>query len=188
MRSVLGVHWKDWCWIWNFNTLATSCEELTHWKRPWCWEGFRAGGEGDNRGWDGWMASLTRWTWVSVNSGSWWWTGRSGVLWFIGSQRVGHNWATELTSWCMFDHHLSFSQKSSELHLISIWNDESQHPRPTCLQHSLGHSLPETSLVISSECPGFSYLASLVLFGRSRLESDLVPRPGNSNSALGPLL
>ena len=65
-RSALGVHWKDWCWSWNSNTLATSCEELTHWKRFWCWEGLGAEGEGDNRGWDGWMASLTRWTWVSV--------------------------------------------------------------------------------------------------------------------------
>ena len=54
------------------------------------------GGEGDNRGWDGWMASLTQWTWVWVNSGSWWWTGRPGVLWFMGSQRVRHDWATEL--------------------------------------------------------------------------------------------
>ena len=95
-RSVLGVHWKDWCWGWNSNTLATSCEELIHWKRPWCWEGLGAGGEGDDRGWDGWMASLTQWTWVWVNSGSWWWTGRPGVLWFMGSQRVGHDWATEL--------------------------------------------------------------------------------------------
>ena len=69
---------------------------MTHWKRLWCWEGLGAGGEGDDRGWNGWMASLTRWTWVSVNSGSWWWTGRPGVLWFMGSQRVGHDWATEL--------------------------------------------------------------------------------------------
>ena len=68
---VLGVHWKDWCWSWNSNTLATSCEGLTHWKRPWCWEGLGAGGEGDERGWDGWMASLTQWTWVWVDSGSW---------------------------------------------------------------------------------------------------------------------
>ena len=51
---------------------------------------------GEDRGWDGWMASLTRWTWVWVNSGSWWWTGRPGVLWFMGSQRVGHDWATDL--------------------------------------------------------------------------------------------
>ena len=71
-------------------------KELTHWKRPWCWEGLGAGGEGDGRGWDGWMASLTRWTWVWVNSRSWWWTGRPGVLQFMGSQRVGHDWATEL--------------------------------------------------------------------------------------------
>ena len=80
-RSALGVHWKDWCWSWNSNTLATSCEKLTHWKRPWCWEGLGTGGEGGDRGWDGWMASPTQWTWVWVNSGNWWWTGRPGVLW-----------------------------------------------------------------------------------------------------------
>ena len=73
-----GVHWKDWCWSWSSNTLATWCEELTHWKRPWCWERLRAGGEGDDRGWDGWMASPTQWTWVFVDSGSWWWIGRPG--------------------------------------------------------------------------------------------------------------
>ena len=60
-----GVHWIDWYWSWNSNTLATSGKELTHWKRPWCWDGLGAGGEGDDRGWDGWMASLTWWTWVS---------------------------------------------------------------------------------------------------------------------------
>ena len=81
---------------WNSNTLATSCEVLTHWKRLWWWEGLGAGGEGDNRGWDGWMASLTQWTWVWVNSRSWWRTGRPGVLRFMGSQKVGHDWATEL--------------------------------------------------------------------------------------------
>ena len=76
--------------------LATWCEELTHLKRPWCWERLRAGGEGDNRGRDGWMASPTQWTWVWVNFGSWWWTGRPGVLQFMGSQRVRHDWGTEL--------------------------------------------------------------------------------------------
>ena len=65
-----GVLWKDWCWSWNSNTLATYCDELTRWKRPWCWERLRAGGEGDDRGWDGWMASPTQWTWVWVNSGT----------------------------------------------------------------------------------------------------------------------
>ena len=68
------------------NTLATSCEELTHLKRPSCWERLRTGGEGDDRGRDGWMASPTQWTWVWVDSGSWWWTGRPGVLQIMGSQ------------------------------------------------------------------------------------------------------
>ena len=81
----------------NSSTLATACEELTHWKSLWCWEGLGAGGEEDDRGWDGWMASPTRWMWVWVNSGSWWWTGRPGMLRFMGSAwRVGHDWATEL--------------------------------------------------------------------------------------------
>ena len=55
-------HWKDWCWSWSSNTLATWCEKLTHLKRHWCWERLKAGGEGDDRGWDGWMASPTQWT------------------------------------------------------------------------------------------------------------------------------
>ena len=76
--------------------LATLCEELTHLKRPWCWERLKAGGEGADRGWDGRLASPTQWTWVWVDSGSWWWTGRPGVLRFMGSQRVRHDWVTEL--------------------------------------------------------------------------------------------
>ena len=87
---------EDLCWGWNSNTSATLCEQLTHWKRLWCWEGLGAGEEGDNRGWDGWMASPIWWTWVWLNSGSWWWTGRPGVLQFVGSQRFGHDWAIEL--------------------------------------------------------------------------------------------
>ena len=77
---------------------------VTHWKRLWCWEGLGVGGEGDDRGWDGWMASLTWWTWVWVNSGRWWWTGRPGVLRFTGSQRVEQDWVTELnwTEQCLF--------------------------------------------------------------------------------------
>ena len=94
-RSVLGVHWRDWCWSWNSNPLATWCKELTHWKRPWFWERLKGGGKGDDRGWDGWMASLTQWTWVWVDSGSWWWTGRPGMLWFMGSQRVKQKLVTQ---------------------------------------------------------------------------------------------
>ena len=92
-KSVLNIHWKDWCWSWNFNPLATWCKELTHWKRPWCWEGSGAGGEGGDRGWDGWIASSTWWTWVWVNSRSCRWTGRPSVLQSMGSQRVRHIWA-----------------------------------------------------------------------------------------------
>ena len=84
-----------WCWSWNSNTLVTSYEELTHWKRSWCWERLKTGGEGDDRRWDGWMASPTRWTWVWASSGSWW-TENPGMLQSTGLQRVGHNWATEL--------------------------------------------------------------------------------------------
>ena len=73
-------------------------EELTHWKRPWCWERLKVGGEGDNIGWDGWMASPTQWTWVWVNCGNWWWTGRSGMLQSMRSQIVGHDRLAEL-SW-----------------------------------------------------------------------------------------
>jgi len=76
--------------------LSTWCEELTHLKRPWCWERLKAGGEGDDRGGDDWMASPTQWARVRVNSGSWWWTGRPGVLQSMGSQRVGHDWEIEL--------------------------------------------------------------------------------------------
>ena len=86
-------------WSWKYNTLAVWCKELTHLKGLWCWERLRAGGEGDDRGWDGWMASLTQWTWVWVNSGSWWWTGRPGMLQFMGLQRLRYDWKNEL-NWC----------------------------------------------------------------------------------------
>ena len=76
--------------------LATRCKELTYRKCPWWWERLKPGGEGDDRGWDGWMATLTWWTWVWASSRSWWWTGNHGVLQSMGSQRVGHGWATEL--------------------------------------------------------------------------------------------
>ena len=122
---------------WNPNTLSTSYEELTHWKRLWCWEGLVAGGEGDDRGWDGWMALPTWCTWVWVNSGSWWWTGRPGVLQFMGLQRVRHNWATEL-NWT--DKVLKYqSQRNwSALIDISSFTLPSQKDAP-------GFSIPLTS-------------------------------------------
>ena len=128
----LIIHWKDWCWSLNSNTLATRCEELTPWTRPWCWERLKAGGEGDDRGWDGWVASPTQWTWVSASSGSWWRTGKLGVLQSMESQRVGHDWATELN-----------------------WTDEIKHPKLFisglsfdffCLTHSLSRPYAPVSL------------------------------------------
>ena len=89
-KSALNIHWKDWCWSWNSKTLAIWCKELTHLKRPWCWERLKAG-EGGDRGWDGWMASPTQWTWAWVTSGLLWWTGKPGMLQPMGLQRVGHD-------------------------------------------------------------------------------------------------
>ena len=103
-KETQSVHPKgDQSWVfiggpdveaWNSNTSATWWEELTYLKRPWCWERLRAGGEGDDRRWDGWMASPTQQTWVWVDSGSWWWTGRPGMLPFIG-----HKNRTQLSDW-----------------------------------------------------------------------------------------
>ena len=123
-KSFLNTHQKDWCWSWNSSTLAIWCEKLTRWKGPWCWEKLRVGGKGDDRGWDGWMASPTQWTWVWVNSGSWWWTGRPDVLQSMASQKAGHNWATEL---------------SCELRLIFLEGNPSYH---SSLIHFNGFHLP----------------------------------------------
>ena len=87
------ISWKDWYWSWSSNTLATWCEELTHWKRPWCRERLKAGA-GDNRGWDGWMVSLTQWTWVWINSGSWW----DREAWHAAVHGVSKSW-TQLSNW-----------------------------------------------------------------------------------------
>ena len=95
-KSGLNIYWKNWCYSWNSNTLATWCKELTHWKRPWCCKRLKAGREGIGRGWDGWMASPTQWTWVWANSRSWWWIGRPDVLQSVGAKRVVYNWGTKL--------------------------------------------------------------------------------------------
>ena len=128
-RSALGFLWKEWYWSWNSNTLATLCEELTHWKRLWCWEGLEVGGEGDDQGWDGWMASLTWWRWVWVNSGSWWWKGRPGVLWFMGSQRIEYNWATELN--------MRFNLYYLSHVIGNKWNDSFKKLNPFCMYYLL---------------------------------------------------
>ena len=93
-KSTLNIYWKDWRRSWSSNTLATWYEELTHWKRLWCWERLKVG-KGDDRGPDVWMVSLTQWTWVWASYGRWWKTGKSGLLPSMGSQRVRYDWATE---------------------------------------------------------------------------------------------
>ena len=102
-KDIKPVHLKgdqSWVFIGRTDVEAETPilwpHDATHLKRPWCRERLRAGGEGDDRGWDGWMASPTQWTWVWVDSRSWWWTGRPGMLQFMGWQRIGHDWATEL--------------------------------------------------------------------------------------------
>ena len=113
--------------------MATSCKELTHWKSLWCWEGLGAGGEGDDRGWDGWMASPTRWMWVWVNSGRWWWTERPGVLRFMGpqSQTWLSNWtelkyhSVGLLYQCLTIAHLRNDEKSSQDNVYSYLNWDS---------------------------------------------------------------
>ena len=128
-KSVLNIQWKDWCWSWNSNTLATWCKELNHLKRPWCWERLKGRGEEDNSGWDGWMASLTQWTWICVNSRSWWWTGRPGMLQSRGSQGVGHNWATKL-NWTIIVASLvaQWSKISPPMQETRVWSPGQEHP------------------------------------------------------------
>ena len=102
-KSVLNIHWKDWCWSWNSNTLATRCEELTQW-RPWCWERLRA--EGGDIGGDGWMASPTRWTWVWANFG----IGDDREAWRSTAHGVAKS-QTWLSNW-------------TELNWDSVWGNE----------------------------------------------------------------
>ena len=125
----------EWGWSWSSNTLTTWREELAQWKRRCCWERLEVGGEGDNRWWDGWMTSLTQWTWVWAISQRWWRTERPGMLQSMGSQRVGHDWATEL-NWT----ELKVSQLWHYWYLVTVqqqWNEEDRFE--TCFLFVLGH-------------------------------------------------
>ena len=132
----IGYSWIfiDWCWSWNSNTLATWCEKLTHLKRPRCWGRLKAAGEGDDRESDGWMASPTWWAWIWASSGSWWWTGKPGVLQSMGSQRVGHDWATELHwSWFIMLLISTLQQSDSVIYINILFH--------ILFHYSLSHSI-----------------------------------------------
>ena len=136
-RSVLNIHWKDWCCIWNSNSSATWCKGLSHFKRPWCWERLKAGGEGDHRGYDGRMASPTQWTWVWVNSRSWLLTGKLDMLQSMGSQIVKPYWVTEL-NWTElnilnFLQNLGLGWKEEQIlsfRMLGGWSDSSEKGKP----------------------------------------------------------
>ena len=151
---------KGLIWSWNSNTLATWCEELIHLKRPWCWERLRAGEEGDNRGWDGSMASPTQWTWVWVDSRSWWWTGRPGMLQSMGLQRVRYNWATEL-KWNI----LSLIQSVQEGILILILIEITHINLLVSLYSDIEYKSSPTALGVAQKrasAPGLIYQYSVV--------------------------
>ena len=136
-KEIQPVHPKDQSWVFIGRTdveaetliIGNLMRRADSFERPWLWERLKAGGEGNDGGWDGWMASLTLWTWVWVNSGSWWWAGRPGMVRSMGSQRVRDNWATEL-NWT--DTYLQVSYLSSNLESKIVpktcaWLLDSQH-------------------------------------------------------------
>ena len=122
-KSILNIHWKDWCWSWNSSILAIWCKVLTFWKRSWCWENWEQEEKG---GWDGWMASPIQWTWTWANSGRWWGTGRPAMLPSMGWQRGGHDLVTEQQQQ-RAGHNLVIGQQNPIVHyieyllLLPIW-------------------------------------------------------------------
>ena len=143
----MSIHWKDWCWSWDSNTLGIWCEELTCWKCPWCWKRLKAGGEGDNGGWDGWMASPTQRTWVWVNSRSWWWTGRPGVLQSMGLRRVRHWTELYLFFRTLFSRAIAYHIDRFSFFIIS--QNIPEFAMPTCVlcTGSLSWSLRHLQLI-----------------------------------------
>ena len=140
----------------KLQSLATWCEVLTRWKRPWCWEILKAGGEGDNRGWDGWMASPTQWTWVWASSWCWWSTGKLGVL-----QSMGHK-ELETTEWELNWTEVGHSFSSKEqvsfnfMAAVTICSDFGVQENKVCLCfHCFPHLLPSSD---GTRCHYLSFL------------------------------
>ena len=146
----MNIHWKDWCWSWNSHTLATWCEELTHWKRLWCCERLRAGGERDNRGWDGWMASLTWWTWIWVSSGS---CDGQGGLAGCNSWGCKESDTTERLNWTELT-------EATEVYHFTVLEERSSRPR-----FEQGHDPSERRWEESVRVPSSSLWCSLTCGG-----------------------
>ena len=177
-KEIQPVHYEgDQPWVF-FGRNDAKAESLVLWPphvkswligKDWCWEGLGAGGEEDNRGWDGWMALLTQWTWVWVNSGSWWWTGRPGVLWFMGSQRVGHDWVTEL-NWT------DLRSRKNKCHYHNLLEASSQ--AKYLENYSLGTrsevELNVMKLPLLSSVPDLLKLTSTPLLHTFPLEEDII--------------
>ena len=135
-KSVLNIHWKDWSWSWIFSPLAIWCKYLAHSKRLWSWERLKVEGEGDNRGWDGWMASLAQWTWAWVSTGVGDGQG-SPVCYFPWGHRVRYDWVTELnwtdpSTWSM-KKTLNFCVNITDGNLL-IFNQPSNHSSSSWIQ------------------------------------------------------
>ena len=154
-KSTLNIHWKDWCWSWSSSTLATWCKELTHWKRPWCWERLRTGGEGGNRGWDGWMASPTKWAWVWANSE----TVKNREAWCTAIHGVTKS-QTQFSNWTTTRKPKSYWQRSREIKTAVGGNNEADTQRE---EMRMQEKVPLVIRVLGSRCfigPGFIHKTS----------------------------
>ena len=145
-KTVLSIHWKDWSWSWNSNVSAIWWEELTHWKRPWCWERLKAGGEGDDRGWDGWMASPTWWTWVWVGS----------LVMDREAWHVAIHWVAKSSTWLSDWTELTLKDDSMSLILVKrslrLWEVNCVLFLGTLSYVSIGQSSPSLSLSFLQGC------------------------------------
>ena len=154
----MNTHWKDLCSRWSSNTLETWWEQLTHWKRPWCWERLKVGGERDDRGWDDWMVSPIQWTWTWENSSRWWGTGKPVILQSLElqSQTWLGDWTTTTSGkhlllkfcsnahWCKscfeicnFNQEILLLLLSCSVVSDSLWSHGLQHAVP------VHHQLPD---------------------------------------------